>query len=231
MTKHLDKHFISPALMVATLLIVLGIAGMVGLSGLNARADESGQSEPDGYTDFMIGDPDAPLTVVEYASMTCGACAAFHQNVFEEFKKNYIDTGKANFVLRHFVLNGPDLAASMIARCAGEDRYYAFIDLFLKRQSTWISPWQDLPPNEDATLAQLAEMADMHKFLRPTGLSRDRMTACLDSGKLRDDLLRQRMEGQQQYNVAATPTVIINGETYRGGLTYEDFEKALRKAM
>src|SRR5690606_13671055 len=146
-------------------------------------------------------------------------------------KKHYVDTGRAKFIMRHFVLNGPDLAASMIARCAPQDRYYALIDLFLKRQSTWMPRWQAIgQPAPDATLSDLALQADMDDFVRPAGITSSRVKACLDSEDLRNDLLKMRGEGQKAFNITGTPTIIINGKVYDGEQSFAAFDKALRAA-
>lgn len=185
----------------------------------------------DGTSDIVLGQADAPITVIEYASMTCSHCAEFHTNVFPEFKKHYIESGRAKFVMRHFVLNGPDLAASMIARCAPQDRYYALIDLFLKRQNVWMPRWQALgQPAPDATLADLAIKADMDDFVRPAGITSSRVKECLDNEGLRNDLLKMRGAGQQEFNITGTPTLIINGKVYDGEQTFAAFDKALRAA-
>lgn len=186
----------------------------------------------DGQTDIVLGEPDAPITVIEYASMTCSHCAEFHANVFPEFKKQWIDTGKAKFILRHFVLNGPDLVASMIARCSTDDRrYFALVDLFFRRQTSWIQPWQALgQPAADAKLSDLAIQAKMDDFVRPAGISTSQVRECLDSERLRNDLLKVRGEGQSQYNITGTPTLIINGKTYTGDHDFAEFDKALRAA-
>ncbi|MEX1148340.1 MAG: thioredoxin domain-containing protein [Sphingomonadales bacterium] len=232
MTEYLDKRISIPTFLLAAVVFAAMALGFATGTALAERAESSEDAnKSDGYTDIMLGDPDAPISVIEYASMTCGACAAFHDQVFKDFKKDYIDTGKANFVLRHFVLNGPDLAASMIARCVDDSRYYAFIDLFLDRQSTWITPWQSMQPGADRSIAEMAVEAKMDQFLRPTGMNRSRMTACLDDKKLRDDLLRQRTEGVEKHDISATPTVLINGKPYTGDLTYDAFEKAVKRAM
>jgi len=194
-----------------------------------AATTEQAAEEADAYSDIMLGNPDAPIKVIEYASLTCSHCAKFHEDVFHDFKKNYLDTGRASYVLRHFVLNGPDLAASMIARCVDDKRYYAFVNLFLSRQASWIPPWQNVEPGEDKSLADLAAEAKMADFLRPTGVSDTKIRACLDTGKLRDDLLRVRAEGNAEYTITGTPTIIINGEKYEGPHTYEAFEQALKR--
>lgn len=229
MSKPLNRLILMIAALAAALALTTGFS-RTPAPDEKVAAGTPAESEADGYSDIVLGDPDAPITVIEYASMTCGHCAAFHKDVFHEFKLNYVDTGKAKFIMRHFVLNGPDLAASMIARCVDKPRYYAFIDLFLGRQASWIPPWQSVKPGENTTLAEMAEMAEMDKFLRPTGVSAERMTACIETKKLQDDLMRMRMEGQKQYDITGTPTIIINGKKYEGANTYEAFDKALREA-
>ncbi len=187
----------------------------------------------DGTADIVLGDENAPITVIEYASLTCSHCAAFHANVFPEFKKQYVETGKAKFILRHFVLNGPDLAASMVARCGTTDdkRYHALVDLFFRRQASWIKPWQDLgQPPADARLSDLAVAAKLDEFVRPAGITATQVRECLESDKLRDDLLKVRGEGQRQYEITGTPTIIINGKVYDGDHNFADFDKALRAA-
>ncbi len=199
-----------------------------------SAASESAPVAVDGYNDIVLGDPKAPLEVVEYASMTCSHCAAFNREVIPEFKRAYVDTGKAKYVMRHFVLNGPDLAASMIARCGATDpkRYYGYIDLFLNRQAQWIPGWQAIgEPPQDATLAELALQAKMDIFVRPTGMARDKVEACLKNDALRNDLLRRRAEGVEQHQVKGTPTIFINDKLYEGAHTFDEFDKALRAAM
>lgn len=245
MKKHQNRR---PLILGAALLGLAAIAAGLGFSArdgqvaptqASAAADQSSAAPAktapaatgqvyDGYSDIMLGKKDAPISVIEYASMTCGHCADFQANVFPEFKKHYIDTGRANYVLRHFVLNGPDLVASMLARCAPTDRYYAMVDLFLARQASWIAPWQELgQPTADTSLADLALQAKMDAFVRPTGMAEATVKACLASDKLRNDILRQRNEGLETYKITGTPTLIINGKVYEGEQTFEALSKAL----
>ena len=115
--------------------------------------------------DMALGDPDAPVTVIEYLSFTCPVCRHFHQNVFNRLKPDYMDTGKVRFVVRDFPLNAPALQAAVLAHCAGRDRYFAFIDVLFTTFDDWAA-------SRDYTekLAQIGELG---------GVSRDRFEACL----------------------------------------------------
>lgn len=244
MFKHLYSHF-TKYLLLPMALLVIGCndnAPAEQADAPNTQTEASAPAEakqdtsngqtavqPDAYGDIMLGNPDAPIKVIEYASMTCSHCATFHEEVFRRFKKEYLDTGRASYVLRHFVLNGPDMAASIIARCVDEKRYYAFVNLFLGKQASWISPWQNVTPGEDKSLADMAIEARMDDFLKPTGISSGRIRACLDTGKLRDDLMRVRAEGNAEYDITGTPTIIINGKKYEGALEYDPFVQALKR--
>src|SRR5947209_14674871 len=93
--------------------------------------------KPNPLGEMALGDPQAPITVIEYASMTCPHCAHFHLTTFPELKKRYIDTGKVRFVFREFPLDPVATGAFMLARCAGNDRYFALLDLLFHEQRQW----------------------------------------------------------------------------------------------
>lgn len=221
------------------------LAGLVlGLAAGPVAAAETAAAKPapaaaakpaatalDGYTDIVLGKKTAPITVIEYASMTCTHCAQFQRDVFPEFKKAYVDSGKAKYIMRHFVLNGPDLIASMIARCAPQSRYYAFIDTLLTRQADWIPGWQAVgQPAQDATPYDLAKLAKMDAFVRPMGFTDEKLKTCLLSEKVRNDILKTRVEGLQQFQIKGTPTILINGKPFEGEHTFAAFDKALKDA-
>lgn len=243
MLKHPYRPFVRLFLLLSAAVVIWGCSeqptsaeteSAAAVQDTAAEADTNAapvqENQVDGFTDIVLGDPDAPITVIEYASMTCGHCADFHRDVYPDFKKNFVDTGRARYIMRHFVLNGPDLAASMIARCVDSSRYHAFLNLFLGRQATWMAPWHNVTPGDDKSLADLAEEAEMDAFLRPVGIGTEKMRACLDNGKLRDDLIKQRAVGQQEFDIRATPTLIINGQKYDGAHEYAAFARALERA-
>ncbi len=240
MTKHQDKRF-GKALrqfgLAAVTAVIMAAPGF-GPGAIAAAekiapppATPAAQKKYDGYTDIVLGNKDAPIKVIEYASMTCGHCAAFHNDVFKDFKKNYLDTGKASYVLRNFVTNPADLVASMVARCAPTQRFYAYTDLFLTRQATWIKPWQDMGNLDPKTpLVDVAIAAKMDQFVRPAGMSLDKFKACMADDGVQEDLMRQRQEGITKFDIKGTPTIIINGKVYDGEHKYAAFEKAILAA-
>jgi protein-disulfide isomerase len=159
--------------------------------------------------DYVLGKSDAPVTLIEYASLTCSHCAAFHNNVLPTIKKEYIDTGKVRMVYRDFPLDQMALTGSMLARCAGRDRYYPFIDALFEQQSTWASSNNPL-----AALSRLARLG---------GMSQAQFEDCLKKKEIADAVLKQRLEGQQKFAISSTPTVVVNGKKFGGGLTIEQF--------
>ena len=130
-------------------------------------------------------------------------------------KEKYIDSGKAKLIFRHFPLNSLDLAASMISRCTTEERYYPLLGLYFKRQSTWMNATD--PSAEVMKLARLA------------GIGKDTFDQCLANKDLQTYLLQVRQDGQKKYNVEATPTLIINGETHKGNMSFEALDEILSK--
>jgi protein-disulfide isomerase len=165
--------------------------------------------------DRILGNPDAPITIIEYASLTCPHCAHFADTVLPELKKKWIDTGKAKLVLRDFPLDGEAVHASMIARCAPPDRFYAFVDTFFADQNNWVAA-----PDYQAALTRLAELG---------GMSKAEIDKCLADNKLEDQILNSRLVAANQLNVNATPTFFVNGERYTGEATPEAFNTLLSR--
>ncbi len=159
--------------------------------------------------DFVLGKDSAPVTLVEYASLTCPHCAQFHQNTLPGIKKEFIETGKVKLVYRDFPLDQLALSGSMIARCAGRDRYFAFIDVMFAQQATWA---RDTNP-----------LTALSRIARLGGMSQAEFDACIKNRKIADAVVQQRLDGDKKFGINATPTVIINGKRYSGGLTLEQF--------
>jgi protein-disulfide isomerase len=166
-----------------------------------------------GKDDRVLGNSDAPITIVEYASMTCPHCAHFADDVLPELKKKWIDTGKAKLVLRDFPLDGEAVHASMIARCAPPDRFYAFVDTFFADQSKWVTA-----PDHQAALTRLAGLG---------GMSKAQVDKCLADNALENQILNSRLVASKDLDVNSTPTFFVNGTKYTGEPTVEAFNKLL----
>ncbi len=165
----------------------------------------------------VIGSADAPVTIIEYFSMTCPHCANFHKDTLPVLKERYVDTGKVRFLLRDFPLDRYALFAAVIAHCAGNERYPAFVDVFLETQQQWIGA-----PDPLAALKSLGQLG---------GLSTEQMDACLADEKMIDAVLEMRLEGERTYNVNSTPSFIIGGQLYAGNNSPEEFAKIIEPLL
>ena len=163
--------------------------------------------------DRILGSLEAPITIVEYASLTCPHCAHFANDVLPEIKKEWIDTGKAKLVLRDFPLDEPALRAAMITRCAPPNRYYAFADTFFAAQEKWVrsSDYRE-------ALARLAKLG---------GMGQEEFDACLANTALENKIVEGRLKASQELNVDSTPTFFVNGSKLAGAPTAEEFQKLL----
>jgi protein-disulfide isomerase len=193
-------------------LILLGVMGifLVPVDPAVADAQTVLQITRD---DRVLGNPAAPITIIEYASLTCPHCAHFANDVLPELKREWIDTGKARLVLRDFPLDGPALRAAMIARCAPPDRFYAFADTFFASQDKWATT-----KDYREALARLAKLG---------GMGKDEFEACLNNTTLENRIVEQRLVASQELDINSTPTFFINGSKFSGAPTAEEFNKVL----
>ncbi|WGF91105.1 DsbA family protein [Marinivivus vitaminiproducens] len=174
--------------------------------------------------EMILGDPDAPVTIVEYASLTCDHCGAFHRETLPRLKAEWLDTGRARLVYRDFPLNAPALTASMVARCAAADavatsgaeagrkRYFAFVSAFFQTQESWSHASDPV-----AALVRVAKLG---------GLGEERFRACMGDKAVEDAVLTSRLDGER-YGIASTPTFFINGQKLEGTQPYAEFETLL----
>ena len=159
-----------------------------------------------------LGDADAPVTIVEYASLTCGHCANFHNQTLPAIKEKYIDTGKARLVFREFPFDPRAEAGFMLARCA-DDKYFAMVDVLFKQQDNWA-----FVDNARDALLQISRLA---------GFSQESFEACLTDQKLLDDVRAVRTRGANDFGVDATPTFFINGNKYSGALKVDEMSAVI----
>ncbi len=165
-----------------------------------------------------LGDPNAPVTIREHSSLTCGHCAAFHKDTFKALKETFIDTGKVYLIFTDFPLNAPALHAGMVARCLPEERYFDFVQLLFETQENWAS--------EASYLKYLKQNAQL------VGLDGDQVKACLQSTALQEGLLKRMQESQTKFEISSTPTFVINEETViRGNAGIEGFTKAIETEL
>ncbi|KGF66824.1 DSBA oxidoreductase [Hoeflea sp. BAL378] len=163
--------------------------------------------EPGPLKEMTLGAEDAPVTIVEYMSMTCPHCADFHESNFQPLKEKYIDTGKVRFILREFPFDPRAAAAIMLARCAPEPQFFPMVDVLFKQQRTWASA-----PDGREALLQIARLA---------GFTQESFEACLTNQKLLDDVNAVRTKAANEFGVQSTPTFIINGKRYPGNMSIE----------
>jgi protein-disulfide isomerase len=168
---------------------------------------------PSTLSEQSLGDANAPVTVIEYASMTCPHCAHFHETVYPELKKRYIDTGKVRFIFREFPLDPLAAAGFMLARCAGEGKYFPMVETLFHEQKTW-AVQKPLPP-----LLAIAKQA---------GFTQQSFEQCLANQKLLDDIEKTREIASNKFGVNSTPTFFINGKKQSGALSLEDMEKQIQ---
>ena len=168
--------------------------------------------KPGPLPDLVLGNADAPITVVEYASMTCGHCAHFHTTVFPTLKEKYVDTGKVRFIMREFPLDNLAAAASMLARCAGDGKTFPLISVLFAKQDDWAFVKGDPRP-------------ELLKFAKQAGFTQESFEKCLTDQKLLDDIAAIRSRAAETFGVNATPTFFVNGKKLNG-VDLADFEKA-----
>lgn len=191
------------------------ILAAVGLLAIAAPAWAAAPSAEDALKDRVLGDPNAPIEIIEYSSLTCPHCRHFHTETLPDLKKNYIDTGKVKLIYRDFPFDQLGLMASILARCAPQDRYFQFIDVLFQNQEKWS---RDANP-----LKALARIGTLG------GLSESDFRACTENRTIVDGVLQARLEAGNRYQVNSTPTFIVNGEKrIVGSQPFKVFDDLLR---
>ena len=163
--------------------------------------------------DVVEGKGDAPVTMIEYASMTCTHCAHFHDTVYPVLVKTYVDTGKVKFILREFPLDPLATAGFMLARCEGPDKRDAVVDLLFSQQKNWAFV--------DKQLEALSSL------LKQTGMSQQSFDTCLKDQKLYEAVNAVRDRASQKFGINATPTFFVNGTKVTGEVTVDSLAKIL----
>lgn len=173
--------------------------------------------QPGPLEEMSLGDPNAPVTVIEYASMTCSHCARFHNEVYRPFKAKYIDTGKVRFILREYPLDSLATAGFIVARCGSKMRYFPTVDILFDHQQEW---------------AFVSNPVDaMFNLVKQTGLTRQQYDACLSNQKMLDDVNAVHDRASKEFGVHSTPTFFINGKKKEGELTLDELSSLVDKDL
>jgi protein-disulfide isomerase len=196
-------------------------AGQSLLPVTAAVAQETGTAPAEApvVPDMVMGNPDATVTLTEYASYTCPHCASFHTSVFKQLKADYIDTGKVRFVLREVYFDRYGLWAAMVARCGGEMRYFGISDILFSTQQEWAA-------SDDAVVV----VENLRKIGRTAGMDDATLNACLEDGAMAQALVTTYQANAEADAVQATPTLLVNGEKH-GNMSYEELKTILDAAL
>lgn len=195
-------------------------AGVALVSAAYAQdASASGTAaEPATVIDMTLGNPDAEVTVIEYASFTCIHCANFHNDSYDAFKADFIDTGKINFIYREVYFDKYGLWAGMVARCQGPVKYFGIADLLYERRDDWL-------------VKSDAEIADgLRRIGRVAGMTDETINACLADGAKAQALVAEYQKNKEADGVASTPSFLINGENV-GNPGYSGLKELIEKEL
>ena len=167
--------------------------------------------------DVALGPDNAKVTIIEYASLTCSHCAAFHRDTYPALKSRYIDTGQVRYILREFPLDPLATAGFMLARCDGEQKYYPVVDMLFQQQRAWA--YVDKP------------LDALRQMMRQAGFSQEKFDSCLRDQKLYDAVNAVKNRGIETFKVDSTPTFFINGQRHPGNLSIDEIEKIIKPLL
>ncbi|PPR54718.1 MAG: Disulfide bond formation protein D [Alphaproteobacteria bacterium MarineAlpha5_Bin2] len=169
--------------------------------------------------DFVVGDKNAPVTIIEYASLSCSHCADFHNNTLEDLIKEYVDTGKARIVFRDFPFNYPALIGSMVLRCIPEDVRYDYMNALFQLQPKWVV-------RENAKSTQ-----ELYKIMQSGGMTKEEFETCTNNVELENTILQALIAAQNEFNIQSTPSFLINGNLVEGNKSIKEFRQIIDKIL
>jgi protein-disulfide isomerase len=209
---------------VAIGLTILGLGAIIDSSIHPVHAQQTGVMVPvdqlmaeNALPDIALGKADAPVTIIEYASMTCSHCAAFYAETFPTLKSKYIDTGKVRFILREFPLDPLATAGFMLARCSGPDKRNAMVDLLFAQQKNWAF-----------TEKPIEALANL---VKQTGMSQETFESCLKDQSLYEKVNDVRNRASEKFGISATPTFFFNGRKQSGEIKPEQLDQLLEPIL
>jgi protein-disulfide isomerase len=169
--------------------------------------------------DFVIGDKNAPVTIIEYASLSCSHCADFHNKTLGDLKKEYVDTGKARIVFRNFPFNYPALLGSMVLRCIPEDVRYDYMNALFQLQPKWVV-------RDNAKSTQ-----ELYKIMQSGGMTKEEFETCTNNTELENIILQAVIAAQNEFNIQSTPSFLINGNLVEGNKSIKEFRQIINKIL
>jgi protein-disulfide isomerase len=194
--------------------VLLAATAALAIAGCSKGADAGSAAG-----DMSLGDPNAPVKMVEYASLTCSHCARFNEEVFPEFRKQYIDTGKVHYTLREFLTPPNEVAAAgfLTARCAGKDKYFQVVDAIFRSQREWTDT--------------AAIRGALVRIAQSVGMSEEQFNKCVSDEAALTALNKRVETAIKQQRISATPTFVMNGKTVKEGeMTLEELSAAVAAA-
>ena len=189
---------------------------------------------------IRMGNPNAKVKLVEFASLTCPHCRDFHEAALTTIKSKYVASGNVSYEFRNFVLNGPDYAASLLARCQGPGPFFGLLNAFFKDQSAWVEPFTKLTPEEqkrlqalpqDKQIAGLAEAGKLDGYVRTRGIPKAKFDQCLSDQAAIKTLADLRTQATDTYKLTGTPGFVINGVTQADTFDWKTLEPKLQAAL
>ncbi|MCJ8140635.1 DsbA family protein [Falsirhodobacter halotolerans] len=199
-------------------LAAVALAAALGGMALPALAQDTapaGEQTAPTVPELVLGQADAPVTIVEYASYTCPHCADFHTNVFDKLKADYIDSGKVKFIFREVYFDRYGLWASMIARCGGEMRYFGVSDMLFDQQREWAGS------SDPAVVVQ-----NLKRIGRTAGMDDATMDQCMQDGAMAQALVENYEANVKEDGVEGTPTIFVNGAKH-SNMSYADLKELI----
>ena len=169
--------------------------------------------------DLVIGDKNAPITIIEYASLSCSHCANFHKNTLPDIKKEYVDTGKVRFVFRNFPYDPPSLIGSVILKCVPKDVRYDYMNVLFMLRKNWV-----ISDNAKST-------QELYKIMQSGGMSKEDFDNCLKRDDLANQIIKGRIDVQNEFNIQSTPSFLINGNLEQGNKSVKEFRQIIDKIL
>ena len=189
---------------------------------------------------FRMGNPDAKVKLVEYASLTCPHCKDFHAEAAEKIKASYVATGNVSYEYRNFVLNGPDLAATLLARCQGPTPFFNLVGAFYSAQGEWTAPFMKMTEadgarigamGQDKQAAELAKLGQLDVFMRARGMTKAKFDQCLSDPAALKSLTEMQQRASTIDGVNGTPTFFVNGVKMTEAGSWANLEPKLKAAL